>query len=95
MMFSDLVRLIDGLLNINPMALFVLLPFTLVLWFAWKLMQAFVLNGHWFILAGVGLVNFALVSALLKDGNAMGALAFSAILCFIGHEAYRRLIQSR
>lgn len=91
MMFSDFVRLIDGLLNINPMTLFVLLPFTLVLWLAWKLLQVFILRGHWLILAGAGAMTLALVSALWKDGNAMGTLVLSCILFFIGHEAYRRL----
>lgn len=95
MMFSDFVRLIDNLININPMTLFVLLPFTLVVWLAWKLLQAFVLHGHWLILAGAGVVTLAFASALWKDGNVMGALVLSSILFFIGYEAYRRLLNGR
>ena len=91
MMFSDFVRLIDNLINIDPMALFVLLPFTLVFWLLWKVLQVFILRGHWLILAGAGVTTIAFVSALWKDGNAMGALVLSVILFFIGYEAYRRL----
>ena len=93
-MLGDLINTLSSLHQINGGILFALAPFTLFAWIAYKLMQKLIHSGNTIIIAVIGFFALVSVNASIGQGSHLQALFFAVPLVFIGHEVYKRLINS-
>lgn len=93
-MFSDVVGPVNTILSLHPGAFVPLLMYALIFWFFGKMFRSLVLDGHWIILTLTSLGFYLIAAHLLRDGSIMAAFVMSWPLLFLGHQAYKRLVNA-